>query len=52
VSKAVIKNAMGDSIPNFTTAFEGEAIKRRSKQAKKEGKASSHLLSAITETVV
>lgn len=52
VSKAVIKNAMGDSVPNFTTAFEGEAIKRRSEQAKKEGKASSHLLSAIAETVI
>ena len=52
ISKAVIKNVSGDSVPNFTTAYEGEAIKRRSQQATDESSASSHLLSAIANNMI
>lgn len=44
VSKAVIKNLENDSIPNFSPAYEGAFIKRRTHQANKLNNASSYLL--------
>lgn len=62
VSKAVIKNLDNDSIPNFSPAFEGAFVKKRSYEAKQEfGKtgdaASAYLLfsehaDAIKTTVI